>query len=86
MDYSDSFLTSAYLDSAAYRRFSQWCKRLTRLTCAFSKKWENLQAALALHFAYYNLCRIHGKLRITPAMAAGVTDHVWGLDELIATL
>ena len=64
----------------------QWCKRLTRLTDAFSKKWENLQAALALHFAYYNFCRVHGKLRVTPAMEAGIADHVWGLEELIATL
>ena len=64
----------------------QWCKRLTRLTYAFSKKWENLQAALALHFAYYNFCRIHGKLRVTPAMEARITDHVWDLGELIATL
>lgn len=64
----------------------QWCKRLTRLTYAFSKKWENLRAALALHFAYYNLCRIHGSLRITPAMAAGITDHVWDIGELISTL
>ena len=62
----------------------QWCKRLTRLTYAFSKKWENLQAALALHFAYYNFCRIHGSLRITPAMEAGITEHVWDLSELIA--
>ena len=64
----------------------QWCKRLTRLTYAISKKWENLKAALALHFAYYNLCRIHGSLRITPAMAAGITDHVWDIGELISTL
>jgi len=62
----------------------QWCKRLTRLTYAFSKKWDNLKAALALHFAHYNFCRIHGSLRITPAMAAGITDHVWTLEELIA--
>jgi IS1 family transposase len=62
----------------------QWCKRLTRLTYAFSRSWENLRAALALHFAYYNLCRIHGSLRITPAMAAGISDHVWTLEELIA--
>ena len=61
----------------------QWCERVTRLTYAFSKKWENLQAALALHFAYYNLCRIHGSLRITPAMAAGLTDHVWSIGELV---
>lgn len=62
----------------------QWCKRLTRLTYAFSTSWDNLRAALALHFAYYNLCRIHGSLRITPAMAAGVSDHVWTIEELIA--
>ncbi len=61
----------------------QWCKRLTRLTYAFSRSWDKLRAALALHFAYYNLCRIHGSLRITPAMAAGIADHVWTLDELI---
>ena len=62
----------------------QWCKRLTRLTYAFSRKWDNLKAALALHFAHYNFCRIHGSLRITPAMAAGISDHVWTLEELIA--
>ena len=61
----------------------QWCKRLTRLTYAFSKKLENLRAALALHFAYYNLCRIHGSLRVTPAMAAGIADRVWSIEELI---
>jgi len=64
----------------------QWCKRLTRLTYAFSRSWDSLRAALALHFAYYNLCRIHGSLRITPAMAAGITDHVWGLSEIISVL
>jgi hypothetical protein len=46
----------------------QWCKRLTRLTYAFSKNWANLQAALALHFWHYNFCRVHSALRITPAM------------------
>ncbi|MBI4454894.1 MAG: hypothetical protein HY644_03235 [Acidobacteria bacterium] len=61
----------------------QWCKRLTRLTYAFSRKWENLQAALALHFAHYNFCRVHGTLRVTPAMEAGLTDHIWTLQELI---
>jgi hypothetical protein len=60
----------------------QWCKRLTRLTYAFSKSWAKLQAALALHFWHYNFCRIHSALRITPAMAAGVTDHVWTLNDL----
>jgi hypothetical protein len=54
-----------------------------RLTYAFSKKWDNLKAALALHFAHYNFCRVHGSLRITPAMAAGITDHIWSIEELI---
>jgi transposase-like protein/IS1 family transposase len=58
-------------------------RRLTRLTNAFSKKWENLWAAYCLHFGWYNFCRIHQSLRITPAMAAGITDHVWELSELI---
>ena len=63
----------------------QWCKRLTRLTYAFSKKWDNLKAALALHFAHYNFCRQHGSLnKLTPAMAAGIADHIWTIDELIA--
>lgn len=59
-------------------------RRLTRLTNAFSKKLENLKAACALHFAYYNFCRIHKSLRVTPAMAAGVSDHVWNITELLA--
>lgn len=59
-------------------------RRLTRLTNAFSKKWENLRAALALHFAYYNFCRIHKTLRCTPAMEAGITGHIWELKELLA--
>lgn len=50
----------------------------------FSKSWANLRAALALHFTYYNLGRVHGSLRITPAMAVGITDHVWDLNDLIA--
>jgi len=56
---------------------------LTRLTNAFSKKWENLCAALALHFAYYNFCRIHKTLRCTPAMEAGITGHIWTLEDLL---
>jgi transposase-like protein/IS1 family transposase len=59
-------------------------RRLTRLTNAFSKKWENLRAALALHFAYYNFCRVHKTLRCTPAMEAGITGHIWTLQELLA--
>jgi IS1 family transposase len=59
-------------------------RRLTRLTNAFSKKWENLWAALCLHFAWYNFVRVHRSLRVTPAMAAGITDHVWEVRELLA--
>jgi IS1 family transposase len=58
-------------------------RRMTRLTNAFSKKWENLEAAYALHFAYYNFCRIHKTLRVTPAMEQGITDHIWTIAELI---
>jgi hypothetical protein len=57
-------------------------RRFTRLTNAFSKKLENLKAACALYFAWYNFCRIHSALRVTPAMAAGVSDHVWDLEEI----
>ncbi len=59
-------------------------RRFTRLTNGFSKKWENHWAALALYFGYYNFCRIHSTIRVTPAMEAGITDHVWELSELLA--
>jgi hypothetical protein len=59
-------------------------RRFTRLTNAFSKKLDNHKAACALHFAYYNFCRIHKSLRVTPAMEAGITDHVWTIAELLA--
>ena len=64
-------------------------RRMTRLTNAFSKKWANHSAAFALHFAYYNFCRPHQTLtklkeyKCTPAMAAGLEDHVWTLAELV---
>lgn len=58
-------------------------RRFTRLTNAFSKKWENHWAALACWFAFYNFCRIHKSLRITPAMQAGIADHVWSVRELL---
>jgi hypothetical protein len=60
------------------------CWRFTRLTNAFSKKLANIKAALALHFAYYNFCRVHRTLRVTPAMEAGVTERVLELRELLA--
>ena len=58
-------------------------RRFTRLTNAFSKKLENLKAAVAPHFAHYNFVRIHSTLRVTPAMAAGVTNHLWTIADLI---
>ncbi|PZR74504.1 MAG: IS1 family transposase [Chthoniobacterales bacterium] len=61
-------------------------RRFTRLTNGFSKKLENHEHALALYFMYYNFCRIHQTLRVTPAMEAGVSDHVWELEELISLL
>jgi len=59
-------------------------RRFTRLTNGFSKKVENLSHAIALHFMYYNFCRIHQTLRVTPAMEAGISDHVWSLEEIAA--
>src|SRR5437667_6478018 len=61
-------------------------RRFTRLTNAFSKKLENLEHAVALHYMHYNFCRIHQTLRVTPVMEAGISDYVWSLDELIALL
>jgi hypothetical protein len=59
-------------------------RRFTRLTNAFSKKLTNLKAALALHFAHYNFMRMHRTLRVTPAMEAGITGHVWTWEELLS--
>ncbi len=61
-------------------------RRFARLTNAFSKKLENHVAGLSLYFMYYNFCRVHQTLRVTPAMEAGITDHVWDIEELAALL
>lgn len=61
-------------------------RRFTRLTNGFSKKIDNHIHAVALHFMYYNFCRVHQTLRVTPAMEAGLTDHVWTLEELVSLL
>jgi len=60
--------------------------RFTRLTNGSSKKMENLEHAVALHYMHYNFCRIHQTLRVTPALEAGISDHVWSLDAVIALL
>lgn len=57
-------------------------RRFTRLTNAFSKKIENHECAVALHFMHYNFARVHKTLRVTPAMEAGITDHVWKIEEI----
>jgi len=61
-------------------------RRFTRLTNAFSKKVQNLGYAVALHFMHYNFCRVHQTLRVTPAMEAGLTAHVWTIEEVVGLL
>jgi hypothetical protein len=61
-------------------------RRFTRLTNAFSKKVENLSHAVSLHYMYYNFSRVHSTIKTTPAMAAGVTDHQWSLEDIAALL
>jgi hypothetical protein len=60
--------------------------RFARLSNGFSKKLENHAAAVALHFMHYNFARIHQTLRVTPAMEAGISDHAWSLEEIVALL
>ena len=61
-------------------------RRFTRLTNVFSKKVEDHEAAIALHYMHYNFARIHQSLRVTPAMAAGISDHIWNLEEIVNLL
>lgn len=60
-------------------------QRMTRMSNGFSRKLQNLQATIALHYSAYNFCRIHRALRMTPAMAAGVTNTIWDIGDLIPT-
>ncbi len=61
-------------------------RRFTRLTNSFSKKLENLEYSVALYTMHYNFCRIHQTIRVTPAMEAGIADHVWNVDEIVDLL
>ncbi len=61
-------------------------RRFTRLTNAFSKKLENHAAMVSLYFMYYNFARVHQTLRVTPAMEAGIADHVWSIEEIVGLL
>jgi hypothetical protein len=72
----------AALTNLIDRRWGDNMRRFTRLTNGFSKKIENLEHAVALHFMFYNFGRIHKTLRVTPAMEAGIADHVWTLEEI----
>ncbi len=80
--FSGKDISSSYVERQ-YLTIRVVCRRFMRPTNAISKKLANLKAALALHFAYDNFCRIHMTLRLTPAMPAGVTDRVWDLAELL---
>jgi len=60
--------------------------RFTRLTNAFSKKLENHAAMVALYFMFYNFARVHQTLRVTPAMEAGIADHIWKIEEIVGLL
>jgi len=61
-------------------------RRFTRLTNGFSKKADNHRHSVSLHYMFYNFCRIHQTLKVTPAMEAGLTDHVWSIEEICALL
>lgn len=61
-------------------------RRFTRLTNGFSKKAANHAHAVAIHYLHYNFARIHRTLRVTPAMAAGISDHVWSIEEIVGLL
>jgi IS1 family transposase len=76
-------ISTSYVERFNLTTRMAW-RRFTRLTNGFSKKLENHKAAIALHVAYYNLCRVHETLRATPSMALGVTGHVWSIAELVA--
>ncbi len=63
-----------------------WMRRFTHLTNGFSKRLENHGHVVALYFLHYNFCRVHSTLRVTPAMQAGISDHVWSIEELCSLL
>lgn len=80
-----AYISTSYVERANLT-MRMGMRRFTRLTNAFSKKVENLEAAVALHFMHYNFGRIHQTLRVTPAMEAGIADHVWTLEEIVGLL
>lgn len=75
-----------YSPSGLIGTMSMSMRRFTRLTNGFSKKFENHCHSVALHYAYYNFCRVHQSLRVTPAMEAKLTDNTWSIGELLSRL
>src|SRR6266404_4398536 len=84
-DPDPAFVSTSYVERQNLTMRMQM-RRFTRLTNAFSKKVGNHYWAIVLHYMHYNFCRIHQTLRVTPAMAAGVTDHVWDVEDIAALL
>ena len=79
---NDADISTSYVERANLTmRMSM--RGFTRLTNGFSKKLENHMHAVSLHFMFYNFCRIHETLRVTPAMEAGIDDHVWSMEEVV---
>lgn len=73
----------SHISTSLVERQNLTMRRFTRLTNGFSKKVENHRAAVALHFAHYNFVRLHSTIQCTPAVAAGVSRHLWALEELV---
>ena len=76
------YISTSYIERGNLTMRMQM-RRFTRLTNAYSKKWENLKAALALYFWHYNFARVHESLRVTPAMEAGLTKRIWTWEDLL---
>lgn len=76
------YISTSYVERANLTLRMQ-SRRFTRLTNVFRKKLDNLKAAVDLYVTHYNFVRVHGSLRMTPAMAAGITDHIWSIREIM---
>jgi len=77
------YIPTSYLERSSLS-IRMALRRFTRLTNEYSKKLDNLKHACALYFAYYNFCRVHQSIRVSPAVEAGIADHIWTLRELLA--
>lgn len=84
-DHDEKYISTSYIERQNLTMRMQM-RRFTRLTNAFSKRIESHVAALSIHYLYYNFCRIHQTLRVTPAMEAGISDRLWSIDDLIHLL